>query len=318
MGKSSTTLLGSNINNPTIWVLYKRYSSFVTLHEQMTPYFKSMQIEGPPLPPRIENRTSTALNASLTQRKKHLQEYLSALILLLSDRMPAELLLFLGVHEQEGLGFNTLELIRKISQINLIEGDPKIVIGNNTHKVIEGVPKVYYQVDLKYTCYPGLVGESSDQQEETMRSIRKMASSVDGENIHISCLKSYGDFKQLHEFIKETQIDFGSSNATLPDLPSKHNAAGSKLDTNEMMSPLEGWMQQIVNTPQVARMLSVRSFFCLETIDQSQAQQQQSPDSPNSSLAEGDYGNGAIFGGRQNHQNSLQDMKNTLTNAIFE
>lgn len=161
VGRSS--IVDTSKGNPTIWVLYKRYSSFVTLHEQMTPYFKSMQIDGPPLPPRIENRTSAALNASLTQRKKHLQEYLSALILLLSDRMPAELLLFLGVHEQEGLGFNTLELIRNISQINLTEGDPKIVIGNNTHKVIEGVPKVYYQVDLNFTCYPGLIGESSDQ-----------------------------------------------------------------------------------------------------------------------------------------------------------
>lgn len=101
--------------NPTVWVLYKRYSSFVTLHEQMTPYFKSLGIEGPPLPPRIENRTSTALNASLTQRKKHLLEYLSALILLLNDRMPAELLLFIGFQEQEDLGFNSLELLRNIS-----------------------------------------------------------------------------------------------------------------------------------------------------------------------------------------------------------
>ena len=97
----------------------------------MSPYFKSMAIDGPPLPPRIENRTSTALNASLTQRKKHLQEYLAALILLLNDRMPAELLLFLGVQEQEGLGFNSLELLRNMSQINLTEGDPKIAIDNN-------------------------------------------------------------------------------------------------------------------------------------------------------------------------------------------
>jgi hypothetical protein len=63
----------------------------------MQPLFKTMAIEGPPLPPRIENRASTALNKSLTQRKKHLEEYLQALILLLNERLPAELLLFLGV-----------------------------------------------------------------------------------------------------------------------------------------------------------------------------------------------------------------------------
>jgi hypothetical protein len=79
-----------------------------------------------------------------------------------------------------------------------------------------------------------------------MTSMRKIATSVEGGNISISCLKSYGDFKQLYEFIKETQLDFGSANVSMPDLPSKHNAAGSKLDSGEMMDPLEGWLQQIV------------------------------------------------------------------------
>jgi len=69
--KSVESLTGKN-NNPNEWVLYKRYSSFVTLHEQMQPYFKTMQIEGPPLPPRIQNKTSTELNSSLTKRKQHL------------------------------------------------------------------------------------------------------------------------------------------------------------------------------------------------------------------------------------------------------
>lgn len=96
-----------------------------------------------------------------------------------------------------------------------------------------------------------------------------MNSNIVGQTVNIYCLKSYGDFKQLHQFIKETQIDFENANVTLPDLPSKHNAAGSKMNTNEMMSPLENWLQEMIKIPQVARMLSTRKFFCENTIDQS-------------------------------------------------
>ena len=68
------------------------------------------------------------MNGSLTQRKKHLQSYLTALMLQLNDRLPTELLHFLGVQEQKALGFNSLELLHNISQINLKDGNPQIGI----------------------------------------------------------------------------------------------------------------------------------------------------------------------------------------------
>ena len=58
-----------------------------------------MGLELPALPPKIENEVSANMNSSLTTRKTHLQQYLTALILQLNDRMPAELCIFLGLHE---------------------------------------------------------------------------------------------------------------------------------------------------------------------------------------------------------------------------
>jgi len=38
------------------WVISRRYTNFVSLHEQLKPYFIALGIESPPLPPRIENK----------------------------------------------------------------------------------------------------------------------------------------------------------------------------------------------------------------------------------------------------------------------
>jgi len=38
------------------WVITKRYTNFVSVHEQLKPYFLALGIEAPPLPPRIENK----------------------------------------------------------------------------------------------------------------------------------------------------------------------------------------------------------------------------------------------------------------------
>lgn len=64
-----------------------------------------------------------------------------------------------------------------------------------------------------------------------------MSSSLDGSRVTICCLKSYGDFRYLYEFIKETQLDLGA-NTGLPELPDKHNPAGAKRDTEDMMDPI--------------------------------------------------------------------------------
>lgn len=44
------------------WDIYKRYSNFVDLHEHIKPYFKSIGLAPPKLPPKIENKETTKRN----------------------------------------------------------------------------------------------------------------------------------------------------------------------------------------------------------------------------------------------------------------
>ena len=61
---SSDQLHGSNS-----WLIYKRYSNFVDLHESIVPYFKAEAILVPQLPPKIANEANSMRNLALTQRK---------------------------------------------------------------------------------------------------------------------------------------------------------------------------------------------------------------------------------------------------------
>lgn len=140
------------------WVVYKRYSNFSSLNEQLIPYFKAMGLELPALPPKIEDKKDANMNQSLTVRKTHLQQYLTALILQLNDRMPAELCIFLGLHEQTNLGFNSFELVHSASHMNLKEGDPRVSIEENTMKVQGDVTKNFYSISVEFTKFKQLKG----------------------------------------------------------------------------------------------------------------------------------------------------------------
>ena len=52
---------GSNI-----WVVYKRYSNFIDLHELLVPYFKAEGLQVPALPPKIANEANSQRNLALT------------------------------------------------------------------------------------------------------------------------------------------------------------------------------------------------------------------------------------------------------------
>ena len=48
------------------WVIYKRYSNFVDLHDVLLPYFKAEGLQIPPLPPKIANEANSQRNLALT------------------------------------------------------------------------------------------------------------------------------------------------------------------------------------------------------------------------------------------------------------
>ena len=54
------------------WIVYKRYSNFVDLHDLLVPYFKAEGLQIPPLPPKIANEANSQRNLALTQRKNQL------------------------------------------------------------------------------------------------------------------------------------------------------------------------------------------------------------------------------------------------------
>ena len=50
-------------SNPgNTWIIYKRYSNFVDLHEALMPFFKAEAIQPPLLPPRISNEQNSQRN----------------------------------------------------------------------------------------------------------------------------------------------------------------------------------------------------------------------------------------------------------------
>lgn len=53
---SSNELNASGFSNS--WVIYKRYSNFVDLHETLVPFFKAEALTVPQLPPKIANEAT--------------------------------------------------------------------------------------------------------------------------------------------------------------------------------------------------------------------------------------------------------------------
>jgi hypothetical protein len=93
------------------WFVFKRYSNFVDLSESLAPYFKAEGLDAPMLPPKIELLNDSQHNQRLSHRKRQLQTYLREVIQLLSDRLPPNLLVFLGLHEQQALGFTNAQQV---------------------------------------------------------------------------------------------------------------------------------------------------------------------------------------------------------------
>jgi len=65
--------------------------------------------------------------------------------------------------------------------------------------------------------------------------------------------------------------------------------------------------------PQVGRMLTTKSFFCVGTVDENEQDQ---TGSPSSSMAD-EYGNAGILGVDHQRINSLKNLQTNLSNAIF-
>lgn len=82
------------------------------LHDQLLGYFIAEGVPAPTLPPKIDNRNCVQRNQALTARKIELEDYLWRVLDSLSDRMPIDLLQFLGVTKSH---FN----LKTLSDINL-------------------------------------------------------------------------------------------------------------------------------------------------------------------------------------------------------
>jgi PX domain len=98
--RASTPIMNrETIDSTCEWDIYKRYSNFVVLNDQLAPIIKSLGLQCPELPGPISNKDTPSRNNILTARKFHLEKYLTELIMLLTERAPIELLTFLNLHE---------------------------------------------------------------------------------------------------------------------------------------------------------------------------------------------------------------------------
>ena len=205
------------------WDIYKRFSNFSALQDQLLPYFKLMGQEAPKLPPMID-RSDRNRQQGLTKRKYELQEYMRKIIVMMIDRLPMPLITFLQIHEQAQLGFNVPEQLQLLTELNMNSCEVKVP--RNTILVnFDGVPKVYYLVRLSY--YPF-------QQPVIENKIRKTSLNFEaGEQKKICILKNFGDFKYLDEFVKASNLQLASG-MRLPAFPLKRNATGQKKLGNEL------------------------------------------------------------------------------------
>lgn len=69
------------------------------------------------------------------------------------------------LHEQQSLGFEGLNHIKTISQINL-SGDPHIEIPSNQIVLHDGMPKVFYKVVLSYLPHAAVPSVASSYESK--------------------------------------------------------------------------------------------------------------------------------------------------------
>ena len=191
------------------------------------PFIRSIGVDAPVLPAQVNLAESSSRNQSLTKRKYDLQKYLVQMIVLLSDRAPVPLLQFLNMQEQLHLGFSSLEQLKKLSELNLIGAQARILrnailVGPNNR------PKVYFQLQLYYQSFALPI--------ETPRNNQQIITFSDVEAkpwIRLLYAKTYGDFKKLNNLIVATNIqtDYQQS---LPVFPDKKTSGGAKRSTDDL------------------------------------------------------------------------------------
>lgn len=133
-----------------VWDIFKRYSHFVTLNDQLAPFASSLGIQLPDLPGPIPNQDQSLLNQNLNQRMQNLEEYLTKVLVLLTNRAPLPLLTFLEIHERSGLDFLRLDNLQKLTEISL---STKSLITINQSNIIvntAGKAKPHFYVKLTY------------------------------------------------------------------------------------------------------------------------------------------------------------------------
>ena len=124
----------------------------------------------------------------------------------LSDRAPLVLLKFLGLHEQQDIGFNLPDQLHRISDINLsISGQPKVKIPSNSLNVYDGEPKVFYKVDLSYYKWPSVSSTPKSSRNSLPLNVELyQQKQTSGPKIleEVTLYKTWGDFKHLNSYIK--------------------------------------------------------------------------------------------------------------------
>ena len=134
------------------WDIFKRYSNFQHLYDQLFPVFQALGIKPPELPPKVDNTDKKTRNQILTKRKYDLEKYLKTVIVKISHKAPIQLLNFLQLNDQTNLGYSDRDLLTKISDLNLEKAEASIK-RNSVIVNAEGKPQIFYCLLVQYVPF---------------------------------------------------------------------------------------------------------------------------------------------------------------------
>jgi len=200
------------------WVISKRYTDFVNLHEALTPYFRIQISIGknkkavvadkqknisrteqilPVLPSKISGQTTS----ELSQRQQELETYMCQVFAIMSGQAQFNraLMVFIGfvpdpnqkqLDDSNQISPKFFDILRYQINPNLCQAS----IRNHSIRLDENQkPKSFYFVDINFKLLKIVNSQSKQNVAVEME-----------QNDKIVLEKVYGDFKRLHAHILET------------------------------------------------------------------------------------------------------------------
>ena len=124
----------------------------------------------------------------------------------------------------------------------------------------------------------------------------------------VEIVKTYKEFKDLFKIILDT-VDL-ETKERMPFFPKKKNSFGSRKNPDDLVYELKNWCNDMIKLPNVARMLYVKRFFCLETTSK-----QELHVGTSNEFRELDFSRDIPHMDDRGASNSLCDMENELSNS---